>query len=235
MSFASPWTSPLPPRWKFGSSVTEAAGTPLPKPGRWRSASAFGSLSTTAKPVWPPPGKQWAAVTYTVGETRTPEQSSKPSAGLPVGKYAIIATYGCPCPSGAPPMRADAEAAKMLATSAASTAVNLSFITPSPFRSGHADAARFLPLCPGSRRPDMPRTGDRGIRGNDCSVRVAAAGAAAGGRAGVFALRDLEARPAAAGGDHVRVVDLEPGLLEALQEVDRRALQVGRAERVDDD
>ena len=48
-------------------------------------------------------------------------------------------------------------------------------------------------------------------------------------------LGDLEAVPAAAGARDVRVLDLEPGLLEALDEVDRRALQVRRAERVDDD
>ena len=52
---------------------------------------------------------------------------------------------------------------------------------------------------------------------------------------GRLALGDLEARAAAARGDDVRVVDLEPGLLQAFEEVDRRALQVRRAERVDDD
>ena len=67
-------------------------------------------------------------------------------------------------------------------------------------------------------------------------MRVTAAGAAGrGGRVGRFALFDLEAVPATARGRDVRVLDLETGLLEALQEVDRRALQVRRAERVDDD
>ena len=63
-------------------------------------------------------------------------------------------------------------------------------------------------------------------------MRVAAAGAAAGG---VFALGDLEARTAAAGGDDVRVFDLEPGLLQRLEEIDRRPLQVWRAELIDND
>src|SRR5438477_8283605 len=64
---------------------------------------------------------------------------------------------------------------------------------------------------------------------------VAAAGAATGGRVGRFALLDLEAVAAPTGGGHVRVVDLEARLLQAFQEVDRRALEVRRAERVDDD
>ena len=60
-----------------------------------------------------------------------------------------------------------------------------------------------------------------------------------GGRSGTprrfFALGDLEAVPATACGGDVRVFDLEPGLLERLQEIDRRALQIRDAERIDDD
>ena len=67
-------------------------------------------------------------------------------------------------------------------------------------------------------------------------MRVAAAGAAAGFAFGrLFALGDLEAVPTAARGGDVRVLDLEAGLLEPFQEVDRRALQVRGAERIDDD
>src|SRR4051794_9831934 len=62
-----------------------------------------------------------------------------------------------------------------------------------------------------------------------------AAGRAAAAGGGGLALLDLEGVAAAARGAHVRVVDLEPGLLEAVQEVDRRALQVRRAPGVDDD
>ena len=65
---------------------------------------------------------------------------------------------------------------------------------------------------------------------------VRAAGAAAtGGVGGRFALLHLERVPAAAGGGHVRVVDLEAGLLQPVQEVDRRALEVRRAVGIDDD
>ena len=65
---------------------------------------------------------------------------------------------------------------------------------------------------------------------------VGAARAAAVGRVGGrLALLDLERVPAPAGGGHIRVLDLEAGLLEPVQEVDRRALQVRRAVRVDHD
>src|SRR6266850_1725038 len=65
---------------------------------------------------------------------------------------------------------------------------------------------------------------------------MAAAGAAGRcRRVGRFAFFNLEAMAAATRRAHVRVVDLEARLLEAFQEVDRRALQVRRAERVDDD
>src|SRR3954449_2138064 len=66
-------------------------------------------------------------------------------------------------------------------------------------------------------------------------MRVAAAGAATCGAVGGLRVVDLEAVPATARRARVGVVDLEAGLLEALQEVDRRALQVRRAERVDHD
>src|SRR5262245_8366829 len=51
----------------------------------------------------------------------------------------------------------------------------------------------------------------------------------------LLALVDLERMAAAARGDRVRVVDLEPGFLEAVQVVDLRAPQVRGAERVDHD
>src|SRR5688500_19355720 len=46
---------------------------------------------------------------------------------------------------------------------------------------------------------------------------------------------DLERVAAAARGRRVRVVDLEPGLLDAVDEVDRRAREIRSAELVDDD
>src|SRR3954471_23332521 len=64
-------------------------------------------------------------------------------------------------------------------------------------------------------------------------VTTARAAAARGVRG--FALGHLERRAAAARGDGVRVVDLEARLLDRLQVVDARALQVRRAERIDDD
>ena len=55
-----------------------------------------------------------------------------------------------------------------------------------------------------------------------------------GARAGLAVL-DLERVAAATGGGDVRVVDLEPGLLQAVEEVDAGTLEIRRAERVDDD
>src|SRR5215203_6156647 len=58
--------------------------------------------------------------------------------------------------------------------------------------------------------------------------------AAAGVRVGAgLALFDREGVAAAAGCDGVRVLDLEPRLLDRVDEVDGGALQVRRAERVD--
>src|SRR5262249_59262261 len=51
----------------------------------------------------------------------------------------------------------------------------------------------------------------------------------------LLALLHLEGVAATAGRDRVRVVDLEAGLLESVQKVDRCAAQVGGAERIDDD
>src|SRR5262245_66387991 len=73
------------------------------------------------------------------------------------------------------------------------------------------------------RRPDFVR-----------STAAGAATGAAGGHLALGALFDLERVAAAARRGHVRVVDREPAL-ETLDEVDLRALQVRRAERVDDD
>src|ERR1041385_3023788 len=65
---------------------------------------------------------------------------------------------------------------------------------------------------------------------------VGAAGSA--GRTGVrrlLALRHLERVAAAARSDGVRVLDLEPGLLDRLEVVDLRAHQVRSAEGIDHD
>src|SRR5262249_42976778 len=67
------------------------------------------------------------------------------------------------------------------------------------------------------------------------ATSVGAAGAAAGGAGRCLTVFHLEAVAATARRADVRIVDLEPGLLEALEEVDRRALEIRRAERVDDD
>src|SRR6185312_10902812 len=53
-------------------------------------------------------------------------------------------------------------------------------------------------------------------------------------RGHLFVLRDAEGRAAAAGRDHVRVVDLEPGPLERVDVVDGRAVHVGEALVVDE-
>src|SRR3990172_4777038 len=67
-------------------------------------------------------------------------------------------------------------------------------------------------------------------------MRTAAAAAADRGVLGqLLALFHLEGVAAAAGRDGVRVLDLEAGLLDAVQVVDRGALEVGRGERVDHD
>src|SRR4051812_10753518 len=82
-------------------------------------------------------------------------------------------------------------------------------------------------MPPRIRTPQTPRSR---------SVRVPAAGAATCGSVfGRLALGHLEAVAASARRRGVRVLDLEAGLLEPLEEVDRRALEVRRAERVDDD
>src|SRR5205814_2172845 len=52
-------------------------------------------------------------------------------------------------------------------------------------------------------------------------------------RRNLFLFRDAEGRSAAAGGDHVRVVDLEARTLQALDEVNHRALNVGKARTID--
>ena len=64
--------------------------------------------------------------------------------------------------------------------------------------------------------------------------RAAGAAAGPGMRVGLGVL-DLEGVAAAAGGDGVRVLDLEARLLEPLEVVDRDTAEVRRAERVDDD
>src|SRR5215216_7941100 len=53
-------------------------------------------------------------------------------------------------------------------------------------------------------------------------------------RGDLFLVRDAEGGAAAAGRDHVRVVDLEAGALEALDVVDDSALDVGQARPVDE-
>src|SRR4051794_3290327 len=66
-------------------------------------------------------------------------------------------------------------------------------------------------------------------------MRAAGAAAARAVRGSLFTVGHLEGVPAAASSDDVRVVDLEPGLLEAVQEVDLGAAQVRSTERVDDE
>src|SRR5579859_4975200 len=80
-----------------------------------------------------------------------------------------------------------------------------------------ADAPRISWSC---------RVSERSVR----ATRAAARGPVFGG----LALGHLEGVAAAAGGGHVRVRDLEAGLLDRLQEVDLGAAQVGRAEGIDD-
>src|SRR5262249_31210461 len=63
----------------------------------------------------------------------------------------------------------------------------------------------------------------------------AAARAATSGVFGRLALSHLERVPAAAGRTDVRVVDLEARLLQAVQEVDRRTLEIRSAVRIDHD
>src|SRR5438876_6981064 len=64
---------------------------------------------------------------------------------------------------------------------------------------------------------------------------VTTAGATTGGVLGrVLALGHLERVPAAARRDGVRVVDREPGRLDRVDVVDLRALQIRRAEGIDD-
>src|SRR6476660_8394965 len=67
------------------------------------------------------------------------------------------------------------------------------------------------------------------------SASVRAARTAAGCVLGRLALGHLERVAAAARGDGVRVLDLEPGLLDRLEVVDLCAHQVRRAERIDHD
>src|SRR5690242_2810614 len=64
---------------------------------------------------------------------------------------------------------------------------------------------------------------------------VAAAGTAAGRILWGLALGHLERVAAAARGDSIRVLDLEPGLLDRLEVVDLCAHQVRRAEWIDHD
>src|SRR5262249_13709770 len=54
-------------------------------------------------------------------------------------------------------------------------------------------------------------------------------------RGDLFLLRHAEGRAAAAGRDHVRVVDLEAGTLQTLHVVHDRALDVGQRGTVDED
>src|SRR5687768_2915899 len=94
------------------------------------------------------------------------------------------------------------------------------------------------------KRPSPGRYGEQAGRGDARGssapwwlVRAAGAAAAAGVRVGACCglVVHGERVAAAARGSRVRVLDLEPRLLQAVDEVDRRAAQVGRAEGVDDD
>src|SRR5207249_1336985 len=79
--------------------------------------------------------------------------------------------------------------------------------------------------------PTPIRSSPRG--GFGLSVRAAGAAAVAG-FAGIDLVGDLERVAATARGNGIRVVDLEAGLLDGLEIVDRGAAQVRRAEGVDD-
>src|SRR5205809_4279434 len=69
------------------------------------------------------------------------------------------------------------------------------------------------------------------------TLLVRAAGAATARSVGrsLAAVGDGEGVPAAARRGSVRVLDLEPGLLDRLEIVDARTHEVRRAERIDDD
>ena len=91
------------------------------------------------------------------------------------------------------------------------------------------------------RRIEAGRPGpdDRDAKGpaheGDARASGAAAGAAAADSGVGVAFFDLEGVAAAAGRARVRVVDREPGCLDRVDVVDLGALEVRRAERVDDD
>ena len=53
-------------------------------------------------------------------------------------------------------------------------------------------------------------------------------------RGDLFLFRDAEGGAAAAGGDHVGILDLETGALEAIDEIDDRPLDVGQARGIDE-
>src|SRR5262245_30199756 len=99
---------------------------------------------------------------------------------------------------------------------------------------------RVEPRRPGADDRDTKRRAHEGESRDSAAARslVTAARTAAAHRGALrelLALLHLEGVAATAGRDRVRVVDLEAGLLEPVQKVDRRAAQVRGAERIDDD
>src|SRR5947209_798521 len=86
-------------------------------------------------------------------------------------------------------------------------------------------------LSPGDRTARWPAA-SCGTRWTRCRSEAAPLPASLD-RGDFFLFGDPERGAAAAGGDHVRVLDLEAGALEALDEVDHRSLDVGKARPID--
>src|SRR3990172_1530201 len=107
-------------------------------------------------------------------------------------------------------------------------------------RCGAVEGRRAI-HSPEGQTPVKPCAADKeGVRGGTTgspALMAAAGAAAAAGRVGLgalVALFHLEGMAAAARRDGVGVLDLEAGLLESVQKVDRGATQVRGAGRVDD-
>ena len=108
--------------------------------------------------------------------------------------------------------------------------------TSCPSATSASDAPSSAPTrCPACPIPrSSPRSPSRGARtarwragtcgGAWTTSRPERSAAAASDGADLLLVRDAERGAAAAGGDHVRVVDLEAGALEVVDVVDRRAL-----------
>src|SRR5262249_42737589 len=105
---------------------------------------------------------------------------------------------------------------------------------PPPVHSLHDAPSRSMTGASLRHETAVHKSCERRIR-SARSVRAAGAAAAHLRPLGqLLALFHLEGVAAATGRDGVRVLDLEPGLLDRVQEVDGRAMEIGGAERVDD-